>query len=131
MATLYGSISLQKFGTTDETAIIIETSAKSTTSEKATLPNGQGDIVAVGFHGKAIGNEVAFAVQATGYADEDLVEGLITLSDAEVGGVYMVESVTNTKQQNEWFKGSMTLVRYPEWTPTTGTTTTTTTASSE
>ena len=115
MATLYGTLAAPKFGTTDETGIIVETGSKTTASEKVNLADGAGAIKHVALHGKETELSVDFTVKATGYPDEALVDGTITISDTELAGKYIVQSVGNTKTKNAFMTGSMTLYKYDDF----------------
>lgn len=119
-ATLYGTLSAPKWGTTDETAlgIIVSNLNRNDEVEESTFPNGQGDIVHVGYHGQNGELSCDFRVTAAGYPADDLVGSTVTLTDAEMGGTYIVKSVANTKAEAAWMSGSMTLRDFPEITVT-------------
>jgi hypothetical protein len=131
MATLYGTLTAPKFGCTDETAIIIESHDANHDSDEILLRNGQNDIAHAAYTGINEESTVNFAVKATGYPSSSLVGATIVLADSEVGGTFIVKSVSNVKNQAEFMKGSMSLRRFPDFSYTTTTTTTTTATSGE
>jgi hypothetical protein len=114
-----------KFGTTDQGSIILSSLERKADAEETTLPNGQGDIVEAAYHGMNSEITCEFKVHDTGYPDDALVGGIITITDTELGGTYIVKSVSNTKAQGEFMGGNMTLRRFPSITVMTSTTTTT------
>lgn len=124
-ATLYGTLSAPLWGTTDETAlgIIVTKLEKVTDAEETTMPNGQGDIVHVAYHGAGDEYTCEFKVQAAGYPAAALVATTVTLVDTVFAGTYIVKTVSNVKEQGQFMGGSMTL---RNWAGVTTTTTTTT-----
>ena len=118
-ATLYGTLTAPKWGTTDEDAlgIIVSNLQRADDTEETTFPNGQGDVMHVAYHGQNAELTCDFRVAATGYPSDDLVGGTVALTDAEFAGTYIVKGVTNTKAEGAWMSGSMTLRDFPEITP--------------
>ena len=108
---LYGTLTAPKWGCTDESSlgIIITNFDKTTEREETTLGSGQNDIVHVAYHAEASEATCDFKVSNAGYPDEDLVGGVVTITDAEFSGKYIVRSVGNTKTSTDFMTGSMTL----------------------
>jgi phosphoribosylamine-glycine ligase len=115
-ATLYGTLTAPKWGTTDEDAlgIIVSNLQRADDTEETTFADGDGDIQHVAYHGQNAEITCDFRVAATGYPADDLVGGTVTLTDAELGGTFIVKGVTNTKAEGAWMSGSMTLREFPE-----------------
>ena len=115
-ATLYGTLTAPKWGTTDETAlgIIVSNLQRADDTEETTFPDGQGDIQHVAYHGQNAEISCDFRVAATGYPATALIAAAVTLTDTELGGTYIVKGVTNTKAEGAWMSGSMTLRDFPE-----------------
>ena len=115
-ATLYGTLTAPKWGTTDETAlgIIVSNLQRADDTEETTFTDGAGDVQHVAYHGQNAEITCDFRVASTGYPAEDLVAGTVTLTDTELGGTFIVKGVTNTKAEGAWMSGSMTLREFPE-----------------
>lgn len=116
-ATLYGQLTNPVWGTADETAIIVDRMERAADAEEATLPDGQGDIQHVAYHGENSTFTCDFKVKDTGFPADTLVGSTFTIANnTQFAGTYIVKSVTNTKTAADWMSGSMTL-RYFGWSP--------------
>jgi hypothetical protein len=127
---LYGTLAAPKWGCTDEGSlgIIVTNFDKTTEREETLLNNGQNDVVHAAYHAEATEATCDFKVANTGYPDEDLVGGVVTITDAQFAGTYIVRSVGNTKTSTDFMTGSMTLRAFELFSGAGVTTTATTSA---